>query len=67
MNREMKVTIAGESFVATVKCDELITVGEYATADIEMIFNPADTDRLANAVKRREEEQSGVTFEVVQS
>lgn len=66
MNRKMKVTIAGESFIAMVKCDELVTAGEYATADIEMIFNPEDTDRLARAVEQREATQSGVTFEAVQ-
>ena len=62
IQRRMKVTIAGETFIATVKASAL-EFGEFqATSDIEMIFKPEDAQRLQSASARWHEERSGITF-----
>lgn len=62
IERLMKVTISGETFVATVKT-RVMEISELETsADIEMIFNPEDAERLQAACTRWNEERSGITF-----
>ena len=62
ITRRMKVTIAGESFIATVKAAPLEFTEFTASSDIEMVFKPEDAERLQAASARWHEERSGITF-----
>lgn len=62
MTRRLKVTIAGEEFIATVNIGPMESTQYRSSTDIEMIFKPEDTERLRAAQMRWDSERTGITF-----